>query len=32
MPDSATLCMSSVRICTSIGVPFGPNSVVCSDW
>ena len=25
-------CMSSVRICTSIGMPFGPNSVVCSDW
>ena len=31
MPDSATRCMSSVRICTSIGTPFGPNSVVCSD-
>ena len=31
MPDSATRCMSSVRICTSIGMPFGPNSVVCSD-
>ena len=32
MPDSAMRCMSSVRICTSIGMPFGPNNVVCSDW
>ena len=22
----------SVRICTSIGVPKGPISVVCNDW
>ena len=31
-PASAILCISWVRICTSIGVPNGPNSVVCSDW
>ena len=31
-PASAIWCISWVRICTSIGVPNGPNSVVCSDW
>jgi hypothetical protein len=24
--------MSFVRICTSIGRPCGPTTVVCSDW
>ena len=32
IPNSATLCMSHVRICTSNGVPFGPIKVVCKDW
>ena len=32
IPASATRCMSAVRICTSIGTPFGPKSVVWSDW
>ena len=31
-PASAILCISRVRICTSIGVPNGPNSVVWRDW
>ena len=31
-PDSASRFMSVVRICTSIGVPLGPNRMECSDW
>ncbi len=31
-PLSATWCMSLVRIWNSTGVPYGPISVVCSDW
>ncbi len=32
MPNSAVRCMAFVRICTSIGLPSGPTTVVCSDW
>ena len=32
IPNSAILCISHVRICTSKGVPFGPINVVCNDW
>ena len=31
IPNSAILCILYVLICTSNGVPFGPNNVVCSD-
>ena len=31
-PDSAMRCISWVRIWNSTGVPYGPISVVCSDW
>ena len=32
IPNSATLCILYVRICTSKGVPFFPINVVCNDW
>jgi len=32
MPNSAVRCIERVRICTSIGLPVGPTTVVCSDW
>ncbi len=32
MPYSARLCISTVRICSSTGLPCGPITVVCSDW
>jgi hypothetical protein len=32
MPYSARRCISSVRICSSTGLPSGPITVVCSDW
>ena len=32
MPYSARLCISTVRICSSTGLPSGPITVVCSDW
>ena len=31
-PYSARRCISSVRICSSTGLPSGPSTVVCSDW
>ncbi len=31
-PNSARRCISSVRICSSTGLPCGPSTVVCSDW
>ena len=31
-PHSARWCISRVRICTSIALPSGPITVVCSDW
>ena len=31
-PYSARWCMSWVRIWISTGRPFGPSTVVCSDW
>ncbi len=32
MPYSAVRCIAQVRICISTGLPFGPMTVVCSDW
>ena len=32
MPSSAIRCISGVRIWISTGSPFGPMTVVCSDW
>jgi GTP pyrophosphokinase len=32
MPYSARLCISTVRICSSTGLPLGPITEVCSDW
>ena len=32
MPYSARLCISSVRIWISSGLPSGPITVVCSAW
>ena len=32
MPYSARLCISTVRICISTGLPSGPITEVCSDW
>ena len=31
-PHSARWCISRVRICTSIGLPCGPITVVCRLW
>ena len=31
-PYSARVCISSVRICSSTGLPCGPSTVVCRDW
>ncbi len=31
-PNSARWCMSCVRIWISTARPFGPITVVCSDW
>ena len=31
-PHSARWCISRVRICTSIGLPAGPMTVVCKLW
>ena len=32
MPSSAIRCISQVRIWISTGSPFGPMTVVWSDW
>ena len=32
IPYSARRCISWVRICTSMGLPSSPITVVCSDW
>src|SRR5690348_17565093 len=32
IPSSAMRCISSVRICTSNGVPLSAITEVCSDW
>ncbi len=32
MPDSATPCISRVRIWISMGRSKGPASTVCRDW
>ena len=32
IPDCATWSISSERTCTSIGMPLGPNKIVCKDW
>ena len=31
MPNSAALCMASVRTCTSSGAPSGPSTAVCRE-